>query len=346
MNIELITIISYNYGNRLQNYALQTYLEKRGCKVITSRLDERANPLYENHFREWRVVTDPDTMKLYRSFDNNIHWKEDLKSHLADDPYIDHYIAGSDQIWNPMFDFGSDREFLRFADPRKRVAYSASIGIGELPEERIASYRDGLLGIKNISMRENAGADIVERLTGERPPVTLDPTMLLTEEEWETISRTSTVKIDDDFVVKYFLGIRNEECDAKINEYARTHNCRVVDLINHKDMGIKGIGPAEFLYLIKHSKANFVDSFHGAVFSVLFQKPFIASYRPNQKEFGDMNSRFDTLFDTFDLKDRFISRADELGHINDEIDHVHVQSVLKQKREDANAFLLNALNMG
>ena len=345
MNIEIITIISYNYGNRLQNYALQSYLEKSGCRVITSRLDERAQPLYENHFREWRVVTDAETMKLYRSFDDNIHWKNDLKSHTADDPCIDYYIAGSDQLWNPMFDFGGDREFLRFTNPEKRVAFSASIGISELPPQREGNYKNGFLGLKNISMRENAGADIVERLTGKRPIVTLDPTMLLTDGEWEAVSESSSVKIDGDFVVKYFLGIRNGERDRAIDEYAREHSCRVIDLIDHKDMGFAGIGPAEFLYLVKNSKATFVDSFHGAVFSVLFRKPFLAFRRPEQKEFGDMNSRFETLFDTFDLNDRFISKTEELGRIYDEIDYAKVQQVLERKRNEAKRFLFDALNI-
>lgn len=321
MNTEIITIISYNYGNRLQNYALQTYLKKKGCKVVTSRLDARSNPLYENHFREWRVVTDPETMKLYRKFDDNIHWKSDLTSHAADDPNIDLYIAGSDQLWNPVFNFGGDREFLRFTRAEKRAAYAASIGIKELSAEFEESYREGLMGIRNISMREDAGADIVERLTGKRPPVMPDPTMLLTEEDWQGIAEASAIKIKEDFIVKYFLGIRNPEMDAEIDAYAQSRGCRVIDLIEHKKMGFSGVGPAEFLYLVKNSKANFVDSFHGAVFSVLFQKPFLAFCRPNQKEFGDMNSRFDTLFNTYGLQSRFITCPEELARIYDPIDY-------------------------
>lgn len=345
MNIEIITIISYNYGNRLQNLAMQTYLEKQGHKVITSRIDERDNPLYENHFREWRVVTDLDTMKLYRRFDDNIHWKDDLLSHTHDDSEVDCYIAGSDQLWNPVFNFGGDREFLRFTSEEKRVAYSASIGISKLPEECIAKYTENCKGFKFISMREDAGADIVEKLTGVRPPVTLDPTMLLDETDWEKIAQASSVKIKEDYVVKYILGIHNPELDALVDKYAQEHGCRVIDLIDHKDANIEGIGPAEFLTLILNSKANFVDSFHGAVFSILFKKPFLAFYRPTQKEFGDMNSRFDTLFNTFDLKDRLIGGSEGFARIYDPVDYERVNKILREKRKESALYLSNALKM-
>ena len=201
------------------------------------------------------------------------------------------------------------------------------------------------MGIQNISMREDAGADIVERLTGKRPPVKPDPTMLLTEEDWQGIAEESAIKIKEDFIVKYFLGIRNPEMDAEIDAYAKSRGCRVIDLIEHKKMGFSGVGPAEFLYLVKNSKANFVDSFHGAVFSVLFQKPFLAFCRPNQKEFGDMNSRFDTLFNTFGLESRFITCPEELTRIYDSIDYGRVQDILRLKRAEAEAFLNHALSM-
>ena len=345
MNIEIITIISYNYGNRLQNYALQHYLERRGCHVVTSRLDDPANPLYENHFREWRVVTDPATMQLYRAFDANIKWKPNWNSPLKDDEAIDKYVAGSDQIWNPIFEFGSPREFLRFTKPEKRVAYSASIGIKELPDDKVPDFRSGMLGIPHISMREKAGADIVEKLTGKRPPVTLDPTMLLDAWDWMPIAETSAIKIQEKYIVKYFLGIRNAEYDTKIERYAKEHGCKIIDLIDHKGQGFDGVGPAEFLYLMMHSQANFVDSFHGAVFSILFQKPFLAFYRPVQKEFGDMNSRFDTLFDTFRMKNRLIRTPADFDQINQPLDGKQLEDILQRKRSEAASYLRPALKL-
>lgn len=346
MNIEIITIISYNYGNRLQNYAMQVYLEKHGLTVQTSRKDTRESPLYENHHREWRVVTDAATMKRYRAFDDYIHWKADLLSHTKDDKNVDFYIAGSDQLWNPYFeDLGGAREFLRFTEPEKRIAFSASIGVSKLPAEKVAWYREGLRGIKEISMREYAGAQIVEELTGKRPPVTLDPTMLLDTQDWVPISEISLVKPQENYVVKYFLGITSPEYDAKIEKYATEHHCKVIDLINHKEAGFDGIGPAEFLYLMMHSKANFVDSFHGAVFSILFQKPFLAFYRPSQKEFGDMNSRFDTLFEHFDLHDRFIGSPESFDKIYEPINYGEVGRKLDIKRAEAETYLLTALGM-
>ena len=76
----------------------------------------------------------------------------------------DFFIVGSDQVWNPHWVNSSD-VFLEFANSDKRIAYSASFGIGELPKDKEAGFKKGLEGMKHISVRENAGAEIVKKLT-------------------------------------------------------------------------------------------------------------------------------------------------------------------------------------
>lgn len=345
MKVEIITIISSNYGNRLQNYALQEYLKKLGIEVCTSRAVPQ-NLLVLRKIRnilvKFRRKSDGE---LFAYFDTKIQWKKTNGFSNNDDETIDYYIAGSDQIWNPMFKFNTDREFLTFTKKEKRIAYAASIGIDTLPEEIKERYKNNISAFSHVSVREDAASKIIEELTGMKVPVVIDPTMLLTVEEWEKVSRYSIHKTKQPYIVKYFLGTHNPEYDAFISNYAKKHSYKVIDITNHQDRGITGIGPAEFIYLFMNCKAAFVDSFHGTVFSILFHKPFLSFSRPSEEGNGDMNSRFDTLLNMFDLKNRYIISPENCVEIDTSIDYSRVDKILQQKRSEADIFLKSALSI-
>ena len=132
------------------------------------------------------------------------------KSHIIKNinKKYDYFITGSDQVWNPNFNRMSDIDFLVFATPEKRVAFSASFGISEIPEDMKDYYKERLLGIKYLSVREDTGKDIIENLTGrEDVQVLVDPTMLLTSEEWDKVAKKpEQLKDNKKYILNYFLG--------------------------------------------------------------------------------------------------------------------------------------------
>lgn len=345
MRVEIITIISRNYGNRLQNYALQKCLEKMGVSVRTSRRSHYKHPflrIVRNCFLKLYRKSDSD---LYNYFDTKIKWKSDLLPNVCHDEKIDYYIAGSDQIWNPLFEFNSEREFLNFVPKEKRIAYAGSIGIDELPEHIKEKYRTYFLEFKNISVREHAAKKIIKEICELEVQVVLDPTLLLDAEEWKKITRTSVLNIKEQYIVKYFLGIRNDKYDKLIEEYARVHSCRIIDITRHRECGIPGIGPDEFVTLIRNCKVAFLDSFHGMVFSIIFRKQFLVFNRPDESGYGNMNSRFDSILKLFQLENRYVNSSDDIKNIDEKIDYDAVHHILEIEREKSEKYLRNMLSL-
>ena len=340
MKVEIVTIISNNYGNRLQNYALQETLKKLGVRSVTNRID---NKIAKRKVKEIIKATRSRYLSDYFSrFDmKNIKFKYSIEKY-SDSKYIDYYIAGSDQIWNPNFSFNSDREFLTFAPSNKKIAYAASIGISELSENQSIRFKRNLKDFCAISVRETEAADLIEKLIGKRPEVVLDPTMLLTKDEWFKVSKQSKLMTTKPFIVKYFLGRRSEEVDEMINSFANENEFEVIDVTSKECPYI--IGPAEFVYLFQYSQMNFVDSFHGTVFSILFNKTFYTFARPEEKGFGNMNSRFETLFSLFPLEERYLKKCDKIN-FDAEINFDITNKLLESYRSESVAFLKKALGV-
>lgn len=344
MKVEIITIHSMNYGNRLQNYALQEYLKKQGHMVRTSFG-------HKKKFVTLRKIRDillrfhrKNDKDLFLFFDTKIHWKPISQDPYCDDRTIDFYIAGSDQIWNPLFASCRDDKFLMFAPREKRIAYAASMGVDVLPEEKKDFFRERLPQFRSISVREVSAQTVIRELCDLDVPVLLDPTLLLRAEEWDAATKTSVVSIKEPYVVKYFLGIRNPVYDAFIEDYARKHGCRVIDIIRHEDCGIPGVGPDEFVQLFRNCQAAFVDSFHGTVFSVIFRKPFLTFARPTEAGFGDMNSRFRTLLEMLDLTDYYVTGTEVPEHAAAEPDYDRVHRIIEQQKIRTETFFRQAMS--
>lgn len=301
MRIAIMTIQSVNYGNRLQNYALQEVLHAQRSQVDslrrhagfgnslvgTLRVAKRTLGAFRNHSRK----------ALFARFDRRISFSrltascEYVSPNLAD--AYDAFVMGSDQIWNPDFDFNSDLEYLPFVPSAQKLAYAASFGVSRITEDRAltASY---LRDIPSISVREDAGAAIVEDLTGVRPEVVLDPTMLLRTDEWSAVAKKPEIPdAGSPFMLKYVLG--DDAHEETMASLARERDLVVVDL---KDKSLP-VGPAEFVWLIANASMVCTDSFHASVFSLLFHRPFVIFER--QSADADMSSRFDTLCRVFGM---------------------------------------------
>ena len=193
--VAVITIIDYyNFGNRLQNYAVCKLLQSRfHCNVKTLEGYKYHAP-YQGRILAWlkesiarqlcRVpslserVLKPE-MQRWSSFENwslqyiamrRFYDCEKLPESLNDQ--FDQFFAGSDQIWNYKFRKNRFEDFfLKFASSEKRAAISASFGIDKVPPEKKQFYIDGLSGFTHISVREDAGAGIIKELLGKDVPV-------------------------------------------------------------------------------------------------------------------------------------------------------------------------------
>lgn len=346
--IGIITIIDLNLGNRLQNYALQRYLQQLGYDVRTivytkRNLKAEIKRILKNVLA---IFSEKHNDVVWANFNKRIKWDNRLVKDSAEEINRDYdfFVAGSDQIWNPNFDFISDREFLTFADNKKRVSYAASIGVDLIPQDKQTKYKEYFDGFKAISVRECEAADIVNDLTGKDATVVVDPTMLFSEEEWDNVATASRIKIQKKYIVKYFLGGCSEFTTKSIDKLASEQKLEVFDVIGANGRVKKNVGPAEFVWLIKNAEYVCTDSFHATVFSILYHKQFFVFERPSAKGYGKMNSRIDTLLNKFSFNSRYISCTEEqeLGKF-DFICYDNVEKVLVAEREIAKNYLLEAL---
>ncbi len=329
-NIAIVTINSLNYGNRLQNYALQTVLESLGYKTETIRRNVSENSLLYKLKNYAHYIWKPNYATQIFKFNKSIKWsKKVYESDLEDlnDSY-DYFIVGSDQVWNPYFYFtGTDLDFLTFANTSRRIAYAASFGVSEIPDEKIIDFKNKLKNFKKISVRENAGAEIITKLSGARVPVVLDPTMLLTAEQWRGIEKRPHNMPKEKYTLVYCVESMSADVRKKVEEEKKKGLVLEVRKRNGKEWAV---GPNEFLYLIDHAEKLITDSFHGTVFSILFHTPFVVCDRDDL----NMYSRLDTLLKTFEIE----------TEITEDM-FLRAEIVLKKRRNESLQFLKNALEI-
>lgn len=306
-----------NYGNRLQNYAVQKTLEKMGCEVETIVAIEKSKQKRSLKFYIANILAEtfPCIVKqINADFLRLKRFKSFTKKHIytryiltegtfqnsINDEY-DYFVVGSDQVWNPNFgDYKNNyyNMFLKFVTKDKRVCFSPSIGISKLPDEWIEEFREGFNGFNELSVREEIGAKIIKELSCKEAQVLIDPTLMLDKEEWLKVSKKSKSP-QNPYVLEYFLGERDDE---KLNAVAKDNNLSRVTLLEPNDPDIYVSGPAEFIDLVSKADMVCTDSFHACVFSILFGKPFIVYKRNDNKK--DMYSRIDTLLALFNVESR------------------------------------------
>lgn len=363
IRIGKLTLDGYsNYGNLLQNYALQQVLLNYADTVDTIWHD-KYQPCIPGSYH----LSLKEMIKFVLNWNNfrSFYYKQNLSCEIErqkknkkwSDKYInirmdvndlhkianeyDYFVVGSDQVWNPYFaDLYSN--FLSFASFDKRIAYAASIASPDIPEKKIDIYRHGLNGMKWISMREQEGANTVKQFTKRDVPVVVDPTMLLTPAEWRSVSQKPDWYHGDDYILTYFLGKRP---DAIIQQVAGKNGLSVVNLLDEDNYKYYVTGVDEFIWAIEHAKLVYTDSFHGTVFSILFQRPFVVCNRIGDGVVDKMSSRIDTLLSYFKLEKRRGTQKN--SYLIDDPMHISygdTQSVFQREWKKADTYLRRALN--
>ena len=251
---------------------------------------------------------------------------------------FDFFIAGSDQIWNYNFSAEHfDDYFLKFTTKNKRIAVSASFGVDELPDKWKALYSDSLQEFSGISVREEAGQAIIQELLGVDVPVLIDPTMMLTKDEWLTVSRKPRVACSKPYVLKYYLG--DEAESEKIDVWAKENDYEVYELLNKDIPELYSAGPGEFISLISNAALVCSDSFHCIVFSIIFSRPFLVYARQGSENY--MTSRLDTLLKKFGFEDRWKYMVTAENYLK--CDYSAVPERLEKEQQQFMDYLSNVL---
>ncbi|MDD3040476.1 polysaccharide pyruvyl transferase family protein [Bacteroides sp.] len=364
MKIGIITYHrSQNHGAQLQAYATKTALCKLGvdAEVLDcNTIGEES--MFEWHFNSLRaflgsiknnvlsLVSERKRNKLFKAFSQNmVGVSKPCLTKVSLDKIIkeyDYVITGSDQVWHPQICEDQTCFFLDLpVSSNQKIAYAPSFGVPDYNHIEVEKYIPLINDIAHLSVREEKGVEIIKKYTSREAKLVVDPTMLLTREDWNEIVKPSHYK-----KYLFYFTILDEQpgTDALVRKIAAEKGLEIVRIGSLKDLmkpGFKNAranGPQEFLGLIRDADFVVTTSFHGTVFSILFEKEFLCVLNNNNR-----NSRMETLTLRLGLKKYLVQNPNVFNFSKEfeKINYEHVKQKLDILRDDSLCFLKESIGL-
>ena len=243
------------------------------------------------------------------------------------------FAIGSDQIWNYEYRIGP-WHFLDFAGPGDTVCLSPSVGHDAIPREWLPFYRRNLSRFAEVGVRELKWTESLPPWPSRpRFELQIDPTLVLAVEEWAQIAAPASTAAPH--LLLYELGALSERHRAFVEEIADTYGLKVLRLAGHEPDSAWETNAADFLGMVWSASCIVTDSYHGAIFAFLFDKPLVMI--PRHGSAGAMNSRIETLAKEFHLSNRLIDAM----NLSDVMDHDYSagRAALERRRGNFWAYL-------
>lgn len=366
MKVSLITLHRVtNFGSMLQTYATQEYLKKLGYDVevidyypIGLRPKralfslKKSDPIIKKILKFLPVfvcnatelyIMNRFVAKYIQTSQKQYKYYSELQ---AQPPQADVYISGSDQIWNTQNNNGFDDlkgYYLCFAPNNcKKISYASSFGKTEFSEDEYGDIAAYLKSFTAVSVRENTALKTLKRVGIENGVHVLDPTFLLSPEEWLAFSCNRPPK-------KGYLFVYNLNRNKVIKKYAKIiaqkKQLRIVNFADTYEF-IPGADnrmintPVNFVEYIANADYVITDSFHGTAFSLNFNRQFICVAAPKY------NCRLESILAVTGLEDRMFDKEVNLEIALKEIDYQIVNRILAREEEKSKDFLAVALEEG
>ena len=314
--IGIVTLFGcYNFGNRLQNYAVQKLFENRGYSVETLVCEKSRIRLFLRYFKFFinGLCGDGDGKRriAFRRFNKKkipvrYFFEKDMriKSRVAAE--YDFFVTGGDQVWNPgITPEKRQNYFLSFAHRAQRICVAPSIGADHIGDEHAALYKKGLCGFPYLSCREDIGARAITHVSGRECEHIIDPTLALSADKWCAFETDCAVK--EKYVVMFFLGDVADGLRRNITEYAQQNGYVIIDPSDPKSK-YYSVTPDKFVSLINNAQLVFTDSFHVTAFSINLNTPFYVYDRFEKKSelSSKMNSRIKSLVSLLCQESRYV----------------------------------------
>ena len=371
MRIGILTLpLHTNYGGVMQAYALQTVLERMGHEVVVfdtpnktflpplwkfplsigkrtlKKLLGKTDRIFEEHYQN--RIRPVIAQNIQPFVDKNIHRKIIRNFQQLTQKDYDAIVVGSDQIWRAIYfpmwlGQGIENGYLAFAKEWniKRIAYAASFGtsVWEYTEEQTQQCKPLLQKFDAVSVREANGVELCKKYFEVDALQVLDPTMLLSQEDYCKIFQDANIPKSKGTLLNYVLD-GSDAINRLIDEIAAqkhlvpfaVNNPFEYDDAKPLNMRIK---PSVEIWLRGFYDAEFVvtDSFHACVFSIIFKKQFVVV---GNKERG--MARFESLLKMFGLEDRLVADDVDINSLQP-IDYDKVYQLYGKLKEKSYCFL-------
>lgn len=272
----------------------------------------------------------------------------DYKKIVAD---ADLFITGSDQIWNPFCGGYNPMMFLEFVnDGTKCVAYSSSISLPEIPVSVKERMGRELKKFSHIAVREQRSVELLsELLHRDDIKLVVDPTYLLTAEEWEEFGNRAEIEfpVPDKYIFCYFVGAKRvdvyEQMVQDVKQFTGIKDVITLECYN-RDWNYgngrlyKDAGPYEWVYLLKHASYVCMDSFHATVYALKFQKEFVHAMKNDDRETGSQNTRMYDILSRYGILYKNYTASGDNGWQR-QVDYWHLTPLIEKEIKDSMDYL-------
>lgn len=377
MKIAILTQpLHNNYGGNLQNFALQTALKKMGHDPVTidrhrfikvrtrlklayfkrlvfHYLKGMEKPKLRDYFSKSKDKV--DRVQVIRFIETYINKTPRLYSDLAVkkaflENKFDAVIVGSDQCWRPIYSPNINTYFLDFLENDQsiqKITYAASFGTDEweFDEQKTQMAKKLIKQFDAVSVREKQAVELVKNKLNSEASFVLDPTLLLDKEDYQTVINAHQPPLPKkQGVYTYVLDTGGWKGEV-INKVSENFDAKVYNnqpkatIENPSDNPDDYIIPSIEGWIKGFSDADFIvtDSFHGTVFSILFNKPFISLLNSSRGA-----SRFYSILSEFGLEERLVTEYDEAkinALLSENINYRQVDAKLEQLKQRSEGFL-------
>lgn len=351
-----------SYGACLQGFALWHYLSQNNdCEMVNMPVTKNKeheetliihikvfvakcliflknflNPKYLKALRDSKArIQNFETFNSLIKMSKKCWTKEEI---YQNPPSYDVWVSGSDQLWNPRIYFDIEPYLLGFTrEEDKRISYASSLGVLEIEANYEQLFKYAIPRFHSIAMREASAIPVIQRFTNIKIENVLDPTFLLSKDEWRNFAKP--IDVQKKYLICYFLSYTSEVisfCKEQAESLGLIPffiSTKAEDTLQFPDSNfIQNAGPSEFIYLLDNSDFVLTDSFHGTVFSIIFEKQFITYIGKNIKA----SSRITNMLTSLGIPDNVLSR---LQVKDSNIDYAVVRKFLAKRITESKDYL-------
>ena len=370
MKVGILTFHNaHNFGAVLQAYALKTCVKQMGHEVcIVNYRNPKIQSVYPKYLpprftkktlypKNWKqfiydtlrgIYGQKEWSKRWKSFeafiDNQLLDGQKQLVGMADigNLELDACLLGSDQIWSSFLTGTLDPVYFgKFKQKEKIISYAASLANGSIPVEEESAFLELTKNIDVLSVREEKLANNLKRITGREVTTTIDPTLLLEAKDYEQMFPAKPVREvpKEPYIFAYFV-VEEQAVSDCAKALAKVCNLPLYELHCYhmpecsEQNQYADLGPGEFLEHIKHAEYVVTNSFHGTVFSILYQRKFFSVYKKN--------GRVDNLLGFLGIPERHVEMPQQMD-VESTIDYKQVLDKLAVYRKESIEFLRKSL---
>ncbi len=336
------TVIQYSRNYDTSNHRNNVFIFQKIKRLTLKQLIDYAF-MYRNisnvkaKFRAFRA----DNLK----FSDNSYHRFNIND--MDEPF-DAYVCGSDMIWSEEFINDWDFFYLGFAPRDKSIAYAPSFGKNMIADINKAKCLNLLTNIRFLSCREEAGVELIKNDFNLPVKQVIDPTMLLTKKQWMEFLKDECSVSGESYALCYLFGGYDGKRTGLIkNIFEFTNNQVKIIPMKRKEFNkyaVKtAVGPLDFLRLYKNANFVVTDTFHGMIFSLIFEKPFVVLKREDGGHWAKYADRMTSTLKMLGLENRYIGSEDTITTDLLKLDYSKITNIIEEKRLESIKYLSDSL---